>query len=403
MRETPAARQDAILDIPRLLARWPDLWDRLHDSVTHERAAEVFTQLADTPAPSQLARHTRGRVMEQMLRAEPAFLEAKVRFHHNLHATGTVGLETGYARRKPMWLIAHLDTISYAIGRKEGRRYRLTPLCYHLITSGRRPGLALQYSPATRSLDVVGVGEIITEGEGQHVFFEPSGGTLPPGVRIAYESSARVNQETLALEGNIDNAFACAAAYLAVVFLARLKDSETGAGPEILAAFPDEEEGVVSGGNQAFCRGSARLFHRTPLEELPDFVLVSDVHEAADATRRSSIRMGAGATFSEVGSRGKGAIVPPAIFAFQRELATFLATKGILLQENRDGYLSRSDDVSAMMYTPNIGLIGFLGAHRHFEGGAPEANLADLVHLAKTFVVYSLVVHHEQWRTHCLA
>lgn len=390
------------MDIAGILARWPELWDRLHESLTYERAAHVFMRLADTPAPSQLARHTRGRVIEDMLQAEPAFGEAKARYSGNVRATGTVALETGHARRKQLWLITHLDTISYAIHRKEGNRYRLMPLCYHQIKSGRRPGLALQYLPATKSLHVASVGDVVTEAEGREVFFETTGGDLPPGVRIAYQSSARVNWETLALEGNIDNAFACAAAYLAMVFLGSLRNSETGASPEILAAFPDEEEGVISPGNQAFCRGSARLFHRMPMEELPDFVMVSDVHEAgdmADGPGASGVRMGGGATFSEVASWGKGGVVPPPILAFQRELATFLGTKGIRLRENRDGYLSRSDDVSAMMYTPNIALIGFLGTHRHFDEGPPQANLGDLVHLAKTFVVYSLVAHDEQWRT----
>ena len=394
------------MDIARWLDRWPNLWRELDRSITLHRAASVFARLGDTYAPSQVARHTRGRVLREMLEAEPDRRAGLIGCDANLWTTGTVAVHVGSGHRKPVWLIAHLDAISYAVQRKESDRFRLIPLCYHQITHGRRPARALHYSLQTRTMETFAVGEIVTEDSGQRVYFETDAVELPGDARIVYETQTRVDWDTLMVEGNIDNAFACAALYLASVCLGTLRASDTHAAPEVLAAFPDEEEGVTSAGNQAFCKGSMRLFHRTPLDRLPDLVVVSDVQEAedmADGPGAGRQGMGQGATFAGVSSLGKGGVVPPPLLAFQRSLATFLRREGVLLRENTGGYLSRSDDVSAMLYTPNVAMIGFLGVHRHFDGGVPRANLADLVHLAKTLVVYSLIAQDEDWRSQYLA
>jgi hypothetical protein len=50
---------------------------------------------------------------------------------------------------------------------------------------------------------------------------------------------------------------------------------------------------------------------------------------------------------------------------------------------------SRSDDVSVMLKTPNILLLGFPGFNRHFDPGEPTANIYDLVNLAKSMVYFA--------------
>jgi hypothetical protein len=84
------------------------------------------------------------------------------------------------------------------------------------------------------------------------------------------------------------------------------------------------------------------------------------------------------------------------LLVFQRELAQFLAAQDIQLKEN-SGYVSRSDCVSAMMATPNVALIGYPGAYSHFAD-TPRAHIDDLVHLAKTLVIYHLVAQSPIWR-----
>ncbi len=388
-----------------MLDRWPNIWRQLDEAVTTERAIGAFVRLADTSAPSLTSRHTRGPVIREMLENEAAYRDRLVRYEHNLWATGAVALEMGSAVRKHIWLMAHLDTISYIVHRKEGARFRLIPLCYHQIKEGRRPARALNYAPATRTMEVCALGDIVSEASGELVYFETDAAALPHGARIVYHSQARVNRETLALEGNIDNAFACAAVFLATACLATLRASDNHAVPEVLAVFPDEEEGVTATGNQAFCKGSARLFNRAPLETVPNLVMVSDVQEGkdmSDGPGATGLRLGEGATYTAGSSRGKGAVVPPSLLSFQEQLSDFLTPKGIHLKANRDGYSSRSDDVSAMMYTPNVALIGFLGTDRHFDQGIPQAHLADLMHLAKIMVVYSLIAQDEEWRAQYL-
>ncbi|MBA2301520.1 MAG: hypothetical protein H0W08_02680 [Acidobacteria bacterium] len=393
------------MHIAGILSRWPDLWQQLDQAITTERAIRAFVRLADTHAPSLTSRHTRGPVIREMLEEEPAYRSGLIRYENNLWGTGTVALETGSAVRKHIWLMTHLDTISYLVHRKEGARFRLIPLCYHQIKEGRRQARALTYSPATAAMEICAAGDIVSEASGEHVYFETDVAVLPLGARIVYHSEARVNRETLALEGNIDNAFACAAAFLATVCLAALRESNKHAIPELLAVFPDDEEGVTANGNQAFCKGSARLFNRAPSEAVPNLVLVSDVQEGkdmSDGPGATGTRVGEGATFTAASSRGKGAVVPPPLLSFQEDLSGFLSPKGIYLKPNPDGYSSRSDDVSVMMYTPNVALIGFLGTDRHFDQGIPRAHLEDLMHLAKIMVVYTLVAQDDSWRAQYL-
>jgi len=89
-------------------------------------------------------------------------------------------------------------------------------------------------------------------------------------------------------------------------------------------------------------------------------------------------------------------VTHPRLLAFQRELAAYLGRHGVALHEN-SGYVSRSDCVSAMAATPNVVLIGVPGAYSHFAD-TPRAHIADLVNLAKTLVVYTLVAQDKAWR-----
>lgn len=186
--------------------------------------------------------------------------------------------------------------------------------------------------------------------------------------------------------GSIDNAGGVAALAVAAPVLAR-------AGVEALLAFPDEEEGPVAPGNQTIGRGGSRLIGLLPA---PDLAIVADVQQGGgdlDADARGGIvnstRLGGGAVLAEFASLGRGAVTPPDLYALARHTARLLGEFGVRIQESNNAYSSRSDDVSVMLKTPNILLLGFPGFNRHFDRGEPRAHLDDVVHLAKAVIYMS--------------
>ena len=79
-------------------------------------------------------------------------------------------------------------------------------------------------------------------------------------------------------------------------------------------------------------------------------------------------------------------MTPPDLYGLARHAAGLLGERGVRVQESNNAYSSRSDDVSVMLRTPNILLLGFPGFNRHFDRGEPRAHLGDLVDLAKALV-----------------
>ena len=212
---------------------------------------------------------------------------------------------------------------------------------------------------------------------------ESSAPALGPGDRVAMVSSYREDPASGIFTGPMDNAGGVAALALAAPVLAR-------AGIEALLAFPDEEEGPVAPGNQMMGRGGSRLISLLPA---PELAIVADVQQGGgdpDADTRGGIvnssRLGAGAVLTEFASLGRGAVTPPDLYALARHMAGLLGDVGVRIQESNNAYSSRSDDVSVMLKTPNILLLGFPGFNRHYDRGEPRAHLDDVVHLAKALV-----------------
>src|SRR5207245_10307985 len=81
------------MDFLTTLRTRPDMFERLDRAVTLERAAQWFVRIADTYAPSQAARFTRGRVMREILTESGAARDMV--FHDNLWQTGSVALALG--------------------------------------------------------------------------------------------------------------------------------------------------------------------------------------------------------------------------------------------------------------------------------------------------------------------
>lgn len=378
--------------IAQELVQYPDLSRRLNEVINRERAFATFKRVADTYAPTLTVRYTRAPVVEALLSEAKTqgVCGENVAFHRNYLSSGNMALSFGAAERKPIWSMAHLDIISFLTGERRNGRYPLTPYCEARQTTGVRPAMALAFAPGTSRLEMIAQGQLHSTEAGH--FFETDVADLPPATRVVYTNEATLDQASGMIYGNVDDAFGCTALILAAQALAHYQI-------EALMILTDEEEGVVGVGNPAFSRGSARLLNRIAPEQLPDLITITDLHEEVRDLAQGTLdnsRFGQGGLFAGFASGARGGVTPPQLLAFQRELARYLATQGIALQENA-GYVSRSDCISAMMATPNVALIGFPGAYSHFID-IPRAHVDDLVHLAKTMVTYILIAQSQAWR-----
>ena len=295
-------------------------------------------------------------------------------------------------RAKDIWLLAHLDQISYMVEQAKDGRYPLTANCYHLMDPGRRPAAALGFNLQTASYEVITHGEILTKKTEEIPFFVPAHPVaLHQGVRVSYTSQLEWNRATGEVQGSLDDAAGAAALILAAQFLARYDI-------ELVLGLTDEEEGKAGMGSQSIGRGGGRLLRYF---DQPQLVIASDIHEAADmygGTGPADFNPGDGASFAEKAAHGVGEITPPHLYELERQLARELQEEGISLRENIGGYISRTEGVNALLRTPNICLMGFLGVNRHFQRDVELGNIKDLVNLAKSVVCASLLVKTALWK-----
>jgi hypothetical protein len=354
--------------------------------VTRERVRRYVSALVDTPAPSTAAAAMRVPVLRRLLDADGAFAGSRLRLDPDLGGVGSPAIFTGeHGVAKPFWGLAHLDTISYLVQPADGGRTPLVPYCVHLIRDGECGANAYRYDFDSDAYRTVAEGKI--ESVDGTPFFRASNSeiALRPGDRVAPFSPFRESAEGGPFTGLMDNAGGVAALALAAPVLGE-------AGVEAMLAFPDEEEGPVGAGNQTMCRGSSRIASLLPP---PRLAIVADVQQSGgdpNADTRggveNSTRLGGGAVLSEFSSLARGAVTPLDLYAAARRMADMIADFGVRVQESNNAYSSRSDDVSVMMKTRDVLLLGYPGFNRHFDRGLPRAHLDDVMHLAKA-VIYA--------------
>ncbi|MEW9804685.1 hypothetical protein [Mesorhizobium marinum] len=383
------ARSTSLLPLAELLAKLePDI-ERLRplvDSyITGERIARYLKVLADTPAPSTAASAMRAPVLRELLEGDGAHGK-RLALDANHGNTGNTVILTGSAAgSKPLWYFAHLDTISYLAGPADGDRQPLVPFCYHLTQDGRRDALCYRFDLQCARYMVAADGFL--ESEAGRPYFRPNnpGFRLVSGDRVVPVTSCAPDADGH-WTGHFDNAGGVAALAVAAPVLAE-------AGFDAMLALPDEEEGPHGSGNQVIGRGGSRLIDRLPP---PDLALVADMQQAGDnaglgSTDNNTVRLGKGAVLSEFSSLGRGAVTPPHLLGLARHLVRLIDRRGVKVQEPQNSYTSRSDDVSVMLKTPNILLLGFPGLDRHFDTGLPKANPRDIVDLSKALVYAALL------------
>ena len=356
--------------------------------ITRTRVRRYLSALVDTPAPSTFAGPMRVPMLRRLLSEDGAFA-TPLQLHGDFRQTGSPVILTGAAEvAKPLWYFAHLDTISYLVQPFDGARYPLVPFCVHLVRDGTRLAQAYRFDLMRNALVRIAEGRL--ESENGIPSFRPDTGAPPlrPGDRVTLLSRYREQADTGVFTGAMDNAGGVAALALAAPVLAE-------AGIEAMLAFPDEEEGPVAPGNHMIGRGSSRLVSMLPA---PQLAIVADVQQAGgdpDADTRGSVensaRLGEGAILAEFSSVARGAVTPPDLYALAHHTARRLGSLGVSVQESNNAYSSRSDDVSVMLKTPNILLLGFPGFNRHHDQGEPRAHLDDVVNLAKALVYMGAV------------
>jgi hypothetical protein len=362
--------------LTRALARLSVMQPLVDSHITVERIRRYVASISSVASPSTAASVFRGPILRELLQETKAFENGNLHFHLNFEKTGNSVIFTGTKNiRKKLWYVAHLDTVSYLIQPREGSRYPLVPFCHHLIQNGKRLAVAYRFVPSNFGYEIVARGCL--ESEDSRPFFRPESGdlNLKPGDRVVFSTSYREDRLTGDITADIDNAGGVAALLAAAPLLAAAK-------VEALIAFPDEEEGPPGSGNQMIGRGSSRILNLLPV---PELVVVSDVQQ----TGGEGAKLGGGAILSEFSSLTRGAVTPPHLYALAVEFVAALQEVGVKIQLSNNSYTSRSDDVSVMLKTPNILLLGFPGFNRHFDLGEPTANIYDLVNLAKSMVYFA--------------
>lgn len=378
-------RSDAVPATPDLASLRP-LVER---HATPERVRRYLRALSDVPAPSGAASALRAPVLKRLLRDDGLLEHPRLHLHEDFERTGNLVMLTGAPDpAKPLWYFTHLDTLSYLVQPRENGRYPLVPFGYHLIREGTRNALAYRFRLDENRYEVVARGRLGNH-DGAPVFVPDDDPGLRPGDRIVLTAPYREDPDSGEITAHLDNAGAAAALAVAAGVLAR-------AGIDALLAFPDEEEGPESSGNQAMGRGGTRLVNLLPP---PELAFVGDVQQAGGGPRadtrggpESATRLGGGAVLSEFSSLARGAVTPPHLYALADAHADALQrSAGVRVQRSNNAYTSRSDDVSLLLRTPNLLLLGFAGFDRHFDHGEPRAHLGDLVDLARAFVYFALL------------
>ena len=115
--------------------------------------------IAEIPAPSTAAAALRTPQLRQLLADDGALDLPGLHLHASFADCASSVILTGSPdRHKPLWYMAHLDTLSYLVQPRAGERYPLVPFGYHLMTGGSRMAWAWRYDLASNRYRVVADG-----------------------------------------------------------------------------------------------------------------------------------------------------------------------------------------------------------------------------------------------------
>lgn len=359
---------------------YPGFLSLVFDVAAGHTIFKTFQTVADMPAPSQTASFTRGNVIEEIL-TERELLDdgtAGAVYVKNAFDSGSDILERGEGGIR---LVAHMDEISYVIaGEPRGNAWPLIPFCYHLANGPRRARV-VRYAECA-GYHVLCEGEI--RDEGGLCFFSEDDVTLLPGDRVVLNYPAGIDASNSRITGHVDNAAGVACALVAAEILCKT-------GIPFSVVFTDEEEGPAGQSSQTISRGAARVYpHLSPAP----MDVVIDVHGLSDEDLRQSEshKRRWGASLAEFSSHARGSVTPPHVYVTLREVAKALRSHDVMVRQNVGGYVSRSDDVTAMMHSSRVAILGYPGINRHLDDGLAAVNLTDLRDLTIALAVLGAAV-----------
>jgi hypothetical protein len=373
--------------LDRILSQHPGVLDTISRVITGDAYFRIFQQLSDNYSPTLTVSRVQGPLVERLL-AEGAGNRERLTLDRNARRSGSMTVKVG-AGRPAIWLSAHADVCSYLTGAWDGTGYPVTPFCTHRSTTGERAAMALAAPRGAGPLERLAEGTMISYADGT-VRFVCDRDDLPQHTRVVHHQAASWDRTSGVVSGFLDNQAGSAALLLAAEALSHHNVSA-------LMMLNDEEEGPVDKGNQGFSRAANRLLHRTPLEELPLYGIVVDGHGQEEQLRKQGpTTFGKGASFTGLSSQARGAVTPPQLLSFTRDLAAWARPHGIDMVEH-PGYVGRSDDISLMQFTQNVSIIGYPSAYSHFEK-PPISYMHDLVCLTKTLVLMTLAAQDADWQ-----
>ena len=344
---------------------------KVKDHFTPFKLVDILVEVANTLAPSQSIRETRGPLLKKMV--EESELE-NYEFDLDYLGTGNCVLHAKGVEPKILF-ISHLDQISYLIDKKvDATIWRLIPFCKHL-SQIKVKAVALRYDLKNGQFRQSAIGEIFSIIENGELvpYFELHEGDLESGDRIVFESPLSVEGDSV--KGNLDNAAGVAANFLAGLALLKVAPKS-----KVGFVFSDEEEGPTES-LMYFARGVRRLMHKM---ETPEVCFIIDGHGG-----KGGEDIGKGTFFTEKTGGGVATITPPQLFIKVKQLAEELKIYDVQLFED-EGRVSRSDDIPCLAVTPNVLSVGFSTVRRHHDFGPAEASISDLVNLAKVIFWFGL-------------
>ena len=373
--------------LAQTLGRYPHAIDTIDRLITREGYFDIFKQLSDNYSPTLTVTRVQGPLVDSIVERGQGD-QQRIAVSRSLYRSGSIAVKVGHGR-PALWMSAHADICGYLTGAWDGTGYPLTPFCMHRASPGRRAAMALAAPNGAGSLEHLAAGDMVTAESGD-VRFECDRDDLPLCTRVVHHQPAEWDRESDRMVGFIDNQAGSAAMLLAAQALSHFDANA-------LFLLNDEEEGPVDKGGQGFSRAATRLLHRTPLDELPNYVVVTDGHEQETALKHGAPTLfGKGAAITGLSSQARGAVTPPQLLDFTRAFARELGAHGIRLVEH-SSYVGRSDDISALQFTPNVSLIGYPAAYAHFDK-TPFAHVGDLVDLTKTLVLLALAAQDSDWQ-----
>ena len=123
--------------------------------VTTERVRRYMKAISEIPAPSNAAAALRTPTLARLLADDGVLDSPNLHLEPSFADSGSTAVLVGTPKvEKPLWYMAHLDTLSYLVQPPTDGRYPLVPFGYHLIADGARTAWAYRYDLTSNRYEV---------------------------------------------------------------------------------------------------------------------------------------------------------------------------------------------------------------------------------------------------------